>query len=417
MTKMLIYNCLLIDGTGQPPTSDAWVLIEGDRIGAVGFGRLETGSSLPQCDQMLDADGCTMLPGLINAHVHIVRRHLHQRNIKGTFRQGAPYYENLKDTVRLLWAIKNAWYELIHGVTTIRDTGTKNRLNIELRESIAAGLVGGPRVVACGFGIAGTGGHETHRYQGSMEADGPDEVMKAVRTEIKAGADFIKFMAGGGLAGMPEHEDPRWIEFSIEELRVGIEEAHKRNKRTTAHAMGIGPIMNCLEAGIDCIEHGAMLDKQAIDRMVSNRVYYVPTISGITNVSRRETEHGSPALGRLIEDIVVNPLRESITLAHQAGVQIATGTDTLGDMVEELEMLHQCGLTPMECIRAATSVAATVLGKENEIGSVQPDKVADLLLVEGNPLKDLGIMRNVRDVFKAGVRVDANFLCGTYGET
>jgi imidazolonepropionase-like amidohydrolase len=246
-----------------------------------------------------------------------------------------------------------------------------------------------------------------------VEADGPDEVRKAVRAEIKAGADFIKFMASGGIGGMPEHEDPRWIEFSVEELKAGVEEARNRNKRTAAHAMGIGPVMNCLKAGIDCIEHGVGLNRQAVELMVSQGVYYIPTASGITDVSRREAEHGNPTLARLIEDVVVKPLYESIALAHQAGVPIGAGTDTLGDMVEELKLLHRCGLTPMECIRAATSVAATILGREADIGTVQTGKTADLLLVQGNPLEDLGVMQNVRDVFKAGMYVDEAFLCGT----
>ena len=411
--KTLIHHCRLIDGTGQPPAADAWVLIEDDRIGPIGRGASEARTELPQCDRIVDAVGCTLLPGMINLHVHIVRRHLHQKSSRTPFRQGAPYYENLKDTTRMLWAIKNAWYELTHGVTTIRDCATKNRLNIELREAIDSGLVGGPRVVACGFGIAGTGGHETHRYQGAVEADGPDEVRKAVRAEIKAGADFIKFMASGGIGGMPEHEDPRWIEFSVEELKVGVEEAHNRNKRTAAHAMGIGPVMNCLKAGIDCIEHGVGLDRHAVELMVSQGVYYIPTVSGITDVSRREAEHGNKTLARLIEDVVVKPLYESIALAHQAGVPIGAGTDTLGDMVEELKLLHRCGLTPMECIRAATSVAATILGQEADIGTIQTGKIADLVIVQGNPLEELGLMQNVRDVFKAGVHVDDAFLCGT----
>ncbi|MDW7659760.1 MAG: amidohydrolase family protein, partial [Bacillota bacterium] len=287
-----------------------------------------------------------------------------------------------------------------------RDCASKNRINIVLRDMIRNGQVRGPNVLACGFGVAATGGHETHRYQGAVEADGPDEIRKAVRMEIKHGADFIKFMASGGLGGMPEHEDPDWVEMGEDELAAGIREAHDRGRRTTVHAMGTAAIHNALNAGVDCIEHGVCLDEAALSLMQARGVHYVPTLSGIEAVARREEERGDPALGALIRRRVVVPHRESVRQAAARGIRIGCGTDTFGDVVEELCLLQDCGLSAMDCLRAATGTAAEICGLDDRLGRLASGKKADLLVVNGNPLTDLRILRSIRLVIKDGMIAD-----------
>lgn len=405
--KTIIENCTIIDGISDLSVDNSWVMVESGSISAIG--RHGEGE-FPKADIRIDASGCTLLPGLFNLHVHIQRRHLSEQNIKGTFREGAPAVENLIDTKRMLWSMKNAWREMQRGVTTIRDCSSKNRVNIDLRDSIKNGIINGPHVIACGFGIATTGGHETHKYQGAVEADGPDEVRKAVRKEIKAGADFIKFMGSGGIGGMPENEDPRWVEMGIDELEAGIREAHFRGKKTTVHAMGEEAILNALKAGIDCIEHGVMLSDQALDIMGKRGVHYVPTASGITAVYNREAEGGKKEVAELLKRLVVEPQRNSIKRAYEKGIIIGCGTDTLGDIVGELKIFETCGLSKIDCIRTATINASKICSLENTVGTIEVGKKADLLIVEGNPLENLGTLKNVFLVFKDGRVVDYNWL-------
>lgn len=406
--RRLIVNCLLIDGIADEAARQSWVLWENDKITDIG----RNGQAPPQTDaEVIDGAHCCLLPGLINLHVHIQRRHLH-RSSGGIFREGAPAIENSPDTKRLLWAVKNAWEELRGGVTTIRDAASKNRINNELRDYIKLGMIGGPRVISCGFGIAGTGGHETHRYQGAVEADGPDEIRKAVRLEIKMGADFIKFMASGGLGGMPEHEDPRWAELTVDELKAGVAEAHNRNRTATVHAMGAQPVLNALYAGIDGIEHGAVLTDEALDIMASRQVYYVPTLSGIATVAERELARGNGGLAGLMQEVVIQPQRQSVEKAYRRGIRIGCGTDTLGDMIQEMELLNACGLSRMDCIKAATAQGAAICRKIDEIGTIEKGKIADMILVQGNPLENLNRLREIRLVVKDGATVDSDWLCG-----
>lgn len=410
--RTLIEHCTLIDVVRDRPTPDAWILIQDKHIAAIGY----HGEQCPiQPDQVLDAQGCSLLPGLFNLHVHIQRRHLSQPNTGNTFKSGAPAVENAPDPLRMIHAVKNAWREIQGGVTTIRNCGSKNRIDIDLRNAIDEGVIQGPTVLACGFGIAATGGHETHKYQGAVEVDGPDAFRKAVRTEIKAGADLIKFMGSGGIGSMPEKENPNWVEIGIDELEAGILEAHNRGRKTTVHAMGKGAIHNALKAGIDCIEHGVMLDDEALDLMCSRGVDYVPTLSGICAVADRERKAGKTETADLIDSIVIEPLKASIRQAYARGITIGCGTDTLGDVVDELKLFHQCGIPEMDCLRTATVHAARICGLEKALGTLEKGKTADLLLVKGNPLQDLEILRNVHTVWKGGQAVGRDWLLNLQG--
>jgi len=230
--------------------------------------------------------------------------------------------------------------------------------------------------------------------------------------EIKNGAEFIKFMASGGIGGLPECEHPEWVELTKEELRTGIDEAHNRGKTTTIHGMASKAIINALKAGIDGIEHGTKLSQEALDIMSQRGVYLVPTMSGITEVAEREEQTGSKNLSKLIMDLVVLPQRKSVAEAYKKGIRIGCGTDSLGDMIREMQLLNnECGIPKMECIKTATSNAAKICGKENEIGSVEKGKNADLIIVKGNPLEKLSVLRNIRKVIKDGDVITTDWMC------
>ncbi len=397
---MIIKNCNIIDCTGRMPyVSDVEVQngiitkIEPDIQGQ---------------DTIIDGKGKYLIPGLINLHVHINRRNVSRT--QNSFRQGAPAIENGSDFHRILYAARNAWYELSQGVTTLRDLCSVGRTASALKDAIEQKIIRGPRMYVCGMGIAATGGHETHRYKGAVEVDGCDEVVKAVRNEIKHNADFIKVMASGGIGGMPEHEHPAWSELNVDEIRAACEAAHSHNKKVTVHAMGELPVMNSLVAGVDGIEHGAKLTSEALDIMKERGVYYVPTASGIGAVAEKERKNGNTNLADIIDEEVVFPQLESIKKAHKKGILIGAGTDTLGDLCDELLILEKAGLSRYEALQCATHNASKIV--ENDmIGTIECGKTADLVLLDGSPLEDLKNIRKVNTVVFAGEVVNEKWMC------
>ena len=397
---MLIKNVNVIDCTGKAPYA-ADVRIENGIIA-------EIGENLKDA-QCIDGTGKYLIPGLVNLHVHINRRNLSRGT--GVFRQGAPAIENSSDFHRMLYAARNAWYELSRGITTLRDLCSVGRTASELKSAIASGIIRGPRLVVCGLGIATTGGHETHRYPGAVEVDGADAVLGAVRNEIKHGADFIKVMASGGLGGMPEHEHPGWSEFTLEEMTAACKAAHSHNKGVTVHAMGELPVMTSLLGGVDGIEHGAVLTEEALNIMEERGVYYVPTASGITAVADKEARGGSAELAAMMRELVVDPQRESIKKAHARGILIGAGSDTLGSVPAELLLFEQCGMTRYEALQTATINAAKILKNSDRFGTVECGKVADLVLLKDNPLDDLHNIESVDRVFLGGEEVSEAWMC------
>lgn len=397
---MIIKNCNIIDCTGRMPyISDVEVQ---DGI----ITKIQAG--LKGDETTIDAHGKYLIPGLINLHVHINRRNVSRT--QNSFRQGAPTIENSSDFHRILYAARNAWYELSQGVTTLRDLCSVGRTASALKDAISQQIIRGPRLYVCGMGIAATGGHETHRYKGAVEVDGKEEVTKAVRNEIKHGADFIKVMASGGIGGMPEHEHPAWSELSLDEIRAACEAAHSHNKKVTVHAMGALPVMNSLLAGVDGIEHGASLTDEALDIMKKKGIYYVPTASGIAAVAEKERKNKNTTLANIICEEVVFPQLESIKKAHDIGILIGAGTDTLGDMCDELLLLEKAGLSTYEALQCATLNASKIVDN-NMIGTIECGKIADLVLLDSNPLEDLHNIKKVNTVFFEGITVNENWMC------
>jgi imidazolonepropionase-like amidohydrolase len=407
---LLLHNGGLIDGRRNQRFEQAWVLIEDGVIKTVHEGK--PSDTVPGI--RLDMKGGTVLPGLINLHTHIQRRHLHRTHQTGgvTFRQGAPLIEAMPDAQRMAWAIRNAWDELREGTTTMRDTGSKHHLSTQLREVFRSGVLKGPRIVTCGEGIAITGGHGSHGTGGVVEADGLDNVRRATREQMKAGADWIKLMSSAGLGGMPDREDVRFVELDEDEMRVAVREAHKRGRRVCAHADATEAVKNCVRAGVDCIEHGTRADDEGIRMMAERGSYFVPTLTGSYNLMILERESGNLDVSTALENLAIEPHERAVRRAIEDRVKIGVGTDTLGEMVQEIEMLRDFGMSPMASIQAATSVAAEILGLESQLGSIEPGKRADLLVVQGDPLRQLGLLRQVVHVLKDGHLVSDGWLNG-----
>jgi imidazolonepropionase-like amidohydrolase len=244
---------------------------------------------------------------------------------------------------------------------------------------------------------------------GGLEADGPDEVRKAAREQIKAGADLVKIMATGGV--ITPGVEPGSEQYTEEELRAGIEEAHKAGRKTAAHAQGTQGILNALRAGIDSIEHGIYLDEETISLMIDRNVAFIPTLSPLVNIERFGVEAGIPAFAVEKTQRVKPTHLESLRMAREAGVTIAMGTDTgcpfcfHGSNLAEIGLFVKNGFSPMEAIKAGTQIAAEVLGLQEELGTIEEGKLADLIVVEGDPLENIDLLdneENIRMIMQGG---------------
>jgi len=372
----------------------ASVLVEGDRILKVAARNFKT----PKGCQRISLKGRTLLPGFIDAHVHLCL-------------DGSPdpvtALMNTPLAISLLKAANFARETLMAGVTTIRDMGAKDGIDLCLKQAICTGLAPGPRMLVSGQLICMTGGHG---WPLGREANGADEVRKAAREQIKAGVDIVKLMATGGV--MTPAVEPGSEQFTEAELRAGVEEARKAGKKTATHAMGTQGILNALRAGIDSIEHGTYLDDEAVELMKKRGVPLIPTVSALFQIESKGVPAGVPAFA-VEKTAKVKPFHlASIRLARKAGIPVAMGTDAgtpfnlHGENLMELKLLvERCGFSPGEAIEAGTRVSARVLGLEKELGTIEEGKLADLVAVEGNPLDDIDVLlrrSSIRLVMQGG---------------
>lgn len=267
-------------------------------------------------------------------------------------------------------------------------------------------------MLASGRLICMTGGHG---WPMGREADGPDDVRRAVREQIKAGADQIKFMATGGV--LTPSVEPGCAQLTFEEMKAGIDEAHRAGKKTATHAMGSQGISDALRAGIDSIEHGIYLTDEIIDFMKQHHVFYIPTIAALFHIGEKGTASGIPAWAVEKNRVVAPHHRESVKKAHAAGVAIAMGTDAgtpfnyHGNNLTEIPLLVRHGLSPVQALIAATATASSVVGLEDQIGTIEPGKIADLVLVRGNPLDDIDLFNEadaIVCVMKGGKFIDSD---------
>lgn len=380
---------LLFDGRSDQPVRDGAVVVDGDRIVYAG-----PVSGAPQPAETVDLGDATLLPGLIDAHVHLV------------WSAGSLPHELVSSESRYITVLRcaaNAARHLRAGVTTIRDVGSTDGMALDVARAIERGVLRGPRVVAAGRALAMTGGHA--HYLG-REVDGADAVRQAVRAELKAGADCIKLMASGGVYG--HREEMGNPQLTVEEMRAGVDEAHKAGRKVTAHAYSSQAIANALDAGVDCLEHGSFLEGEAAERMRSDGVFLVPTLSVYRAMHAAGPELGTPDYLRQKTEYVMAASRTSFRTALEAGVRLASGTDCgapghpHGALFAELAAMVEYGATPAQALLTATSGAAELLGLTDEIGTLEPGKLADVIAVAENPLDNIRALRDVRLVVHNG---------------
>jgi imidazolonepropionase-like amidohydrolase len=388
MDTLVLVGASLIDGTGAEPVRGRAVVVEGDRI------RQVVDDARAPRGRRIDLSGCTLLPGLINCHVHLC------------FGAEADPVRTMKDEPHALTALKalrRAQETVEAGVTTVRDLGGRDYAEFAVRRAIAEGLFPGPRILGAGRPVCMTGGHGNSI---GREADGPDDARKAVREQLKAGADVIKLIATGGV--MTPGVEPGSPQLTLEEMRAAIEEARKAGRRTAAHAQGSTGIADAIEAGITTIEHGIFLTEEIIATMKGKGVFLVPTLAAPAAISSGGLAAGIPDYMVRKSDAVVTAHVASFRRAHQAGAQIAAGADSgtplnfHGSLLPELELMVKYGMTALEAIRSATSVAAEALGLGGETGRLAEGHAADLLAVTGDPAERIGALSDVRLVLARG---------------
>jgi len=395
--KTYIQAGMLIDGVSNQPQQNVTVVISGNQIESIQRG-YQTGS---QGDEVIDLRNSTLMPGWIDLHVHL-------ENETGPTRYLDVFRDNDADI-----AFKSSVYAkktLMAGFTTVRDLGGTG-VNISLRKAIDAGHIPGPRVYTVGKSIATTGGHAdptNGRRKDLMGDPGPNEgvvnspedARKAVRQRYKDGADHIKITATGGVLSVAKSgKNPQFLE---DEVRAIVETAADYEMHVAAHAHGDEGMRRAVEAGVLTIEHGTYMSEEVMQLMVEKGTYYVPTITAGMFVAEKAEVPG------YYPEIVVPKARE-IGPQIAYGVNIAFGTDAgvfpHGENAREFGFMVEGGMPPMEVMKSATSVAAKVLGMEDQLGSIAPGKLADLVAVPGNPLQDITLTEQVEFVMKDGVRV------------
>jgi imidazolonepropionase-like amidohydrolase len=399
-----IRNVLLVDGTGSPPRPDQAVVVDAGRITWIGpSGATPTGERMT----VIDGRGRTLLPGLINCHVHLC--HDGAPDLFAQARADSPTAASLRGFLNLDLAMRS-------GITTVRDCGAANNVAIELSRAIESGMITGPRVLAAGRVITMTGGHG---YFIGREADGPDAVRAATRAEIKEGAHFIKAMATGGV--LTPGVTPTQTALQPDELEAVAREAHNSGRRAACHAIGNEGIKNAIRAGIDSIEHAYYLDDEAVQLMIDRGTFVVPTLLAGHQIVKNGQAGRVP---RWITDkslATAEHHRESFTLAARSGVKIAAGTDAgtpfnpHGDLAAELKLMVDCGLSPADAIVAATRNAAENLGLLHDTGSIEIGKRADLILVDGDPTTDISALARVSCVVGNGKVVAERLLSSMLG--
>jgi imidazolonepropionase-like amidohydrolase len=398
---LLLWNARLFDGRGGPPRDHVAIDVRAGMIASV---EDAVGATAP--DGAREIAGRTVLPGLIDAHLHVVS----DLERSPGFGPPPPLKGEEPRPAELRWFVlaQAARAFLRAGFTTIRDVGSYDDEAIVLREAIRLGLVDGPQILSCGRIISATA--PGARIFGTMyqEADGPWAMRRAVREQIRRGADYIKVMATG--ARSVEREDPEPAQMTREELDAVVDEAHRMGLRVAAHAEGLDGARMAIEADVDTIEHGLSLHRapDLLRRMAGDGIVLVPTLSTFHDLADRFASEFAPALVAQAER-QRDEAYATLTAAHDAGVTLALGFDSgpPGANAQELTRMIDGGLSAAEAIVAATTGSAQALGLADR-GTIEVGKVADLLVVDGNPLEEPGLLCDVDRIWlvvRAGVAV------------
>jgi imidazolonepropionase-like amidohydrolase len=286
---------------------------------------------------------------------------------------------------------------LRHGVTTIREMGAPGATNLSIRSAILRGDLVGPRVVTCGMPLTVTGGYA---YWICTEADGPDQVRATVRKQLKDGADFIKIMASNEKPS-PGRKEQSLPQFTPDELKAAVEEAHQAGVKVAAHACSTKAIEQCLEAGVDTIEHGVYLNRDLAQRMKEQNVYYTPTL-GIYKFDTDLFWRRGRAKAAFCE-ILTKAHRENFQAISDLGLKWTVGTDAIVPIATEMKELVDAGLDPMTIICSATRTNAQSIGRERDLGTLEAGKLADIVIIDGNPLTHMADLANIRMIIQGGV--------------
>lgn len=400
---VLIHAGHLIDGVSDEAKTEQTVVVRGGTILAVEDGYREPGAG----DEVIDLRHATVMPGLIDLHTHVTHEG-HKDSYAERFRKNVADY-----------AIESVVYAertLAAGFTTVRDVGDDNGLSVALRKAIDRGFIPGPRILTATKSLATTGGHAdpTNGARRHLLPDpGPEqgvvnsveEAREAVRQRYKEGADLIKITATGGVLSFAKNgHNPQ---FTEEEIRAVVETAEDYGFHVAAHAHGAEGMKRAIRAGVRTIEHGTYLDDEGMELMKEHGTYLVPTLLAGAHVTEKAAIDGYyPEIVKVKAEVIGPVMKDTFGKAYARGVRIAFGTDSgvsaHGENGREFGLMVDAGMPAMEALRSATSVAATVLGLEERIGSLEAGKAADVVAVSGDPLKDIHLMESVSFVMKGG---------------
>jgi imidazolonepropionase-like amidohydrolase len=395
MTNIILTNATIIDCTGADPRPNGWVALEDQRIKEVGQGR--TGV-LPPKATVIDCHGQTLMPGLIDGHVHLA-------SVEASI---VEQQRRLLTSTLVIKTLKVMRDTLDQGFTTVRDCGG---VDAGFRQAVAEGLVPGPRISVSGAAISQTGGHADWRlpsetyapvtHQGglsSIVADGVPAVQKAAREQLRQGVDFVKIMAGGGAASPSDELDTS--QYSLEEMEAAVFEAESAGKYVAAHCYSDRGIKLCCKAGVRTIEHGNLMTDSSAQAMKESGAYLVPTMVTYLMISRMGKELGLPeSFVRKINQ-ALDKAETSLAIALAHGLKIGSGSDLLGPMQThkgmELELQARV-MGPMGALVATTRTNAEIIRRERDLGTIEAGKLADFILVKGDPLKDMSLFQNYQE--------------------
>jgi imidazolonepropionase-like amidohydrolase len=401
--RVLIRAGRLVDARAGRVLTDQAILVEGDRIKEVGPAQTIAGHA-PAGTEVIDLSNATVLPGLIDAHTHL------------TGNPDQIGYASLGISVprEALFGARNARLTLEAGFTTVRNVGAGGYSDIALRDAINDGDIPGPRMDASGPAIGVTGGHcdenllaPQFHYSADGVADGVPAVMQKTREIVKYGASVIKICATGGV--LSKGDSPGAEQFSDEEVRAIVAEAHRLGRKVAAHAHGASGIKQAVLAGVDSIEHGSFINDEDIQLMKAHGTYLVPTLYLADWFMENAQKLNVPPFIMEKAKVVLPSARVNISRAFKAGVKVAFGTDAAvyphGLNAHEFAVMVKLGLTPMQAIQAATVNAADLLGWSDRVGSIEPGRFADIIAVRGDPVGDVTELERVRFVMKGGMVV------------
>ncbi len=387
----------MIDARGGPPVEPAVVVVEGERITAAGS---PAQIKVPEGAKRIALGARTLLPGLIDAHVHL----------KGWRSSNPNDILITPHPLAALRAVADCRRLLDAGFTTVRDCG--GCLGPHLRDAIAAREIPGPRILTAYRGLSQTGRVETVTWAADIrplrqEVDGVDDCRRVVREQIGLGADLIKVSITGRVYA--PQSDPGQTAYTLEEIRAVVDEAHRMGRLVAAHAQATQGIKNGILAGVDSIEHGIYLDEETCELMRERNTALVPTLAYFHRIATLGESHGSPAYAVRKAKEVVEAHLKSFALAMRMGLRIGMGTDFEGSPLfphgengMELELMVQGGMSAGNVIVAATATNAAILGIEKKLGTIETGKIADLIAVPGNPLKEISSLRRVEFVMQGG---------------